>query len=85
MFATLRSYCIPIEIVDAIRVLYDNSKSAVLVDGQMSDDFDVTTGVLQGDVLAPFLFITILDFVMINATKSHSSKKIKTISGHKPQ
>ena len=71
MFATLRSYCIPIEIVDAIRVLYDNSKSAVLVDGQMSDDFDVTTGVLQGDVLAPFLFIVVLDFVMINATNNN--------------
>ena len=42
MFAILRSYDIPKEIVDAIRVLYDNSKSAVFVDRQLSDEFDVT-------------------------------------------
>jgi len=27
-------------------------------------EFDVTTDVLQSDVLAPFLFIIVLDFVM---------------------
>ena len=42
-------------IVNAISVLYKNSKSAVMVDGGLSDPFDITTGVLQGDVLAPFL------------------------------
>ena len=67
MFKILRSYGIPKAIVDAIRVLYDDSKSAVLIDGQISEQFDVTTGVLQGDVLAPFLFIIVLDFVMLDA------------------
>ena len=34
---------------------YNNSKSAVMVDGNLFDPFDVTNGVLQGDVLARFL------------------------------
>ena len=40
--------------------VYNNSKSAVMVDGNISDPFEAYTGVLQGDVLAPFLFIILL-------------------------
>jgi len=63
MFAILRHYGIPEKIVSAIRALYDNSKSQVYVNGQFSEPFDVTTGVLQGDVLAPFLFIIVIDYI----------------------
>jgi hypothetical protein len=63
MFAILRHYGIPEKIVKAIRVLYDHSTSRVYVDGQTSKSFDITTGVLQGDVLAPFLFIIVIDYV----------------------
>ena len=64
MFAILRHYGIPEKIVKAIRVLYDNSTSQVFVKGLLSDPFDITTGVLQGDVLAPFLFIIVMDYVI---------------------
>ena len=30
----------------------------------MSEPFRVTTGVLQGDTLAPFLFVIVLDYAM---------------------
>ena len=73
MFATLRHYGIPEVIVNAIRVLYDNSKSAVMVDGNITDSFQVTTGVLQGDVLAPFLFIIVIDYLMKMATDDTTS------------
>ena len=63
MFAILRHYGIPQVIVSAIRVLYDSSTSQVYVEGQFSEQFKVTTGVLQGDVLAPFLFIIVIDYV----------------------
>ena len=33
-----------------------------------SDPFDVTTGVLQGDVLAPFLFVVLVDYLLKKAT-----------------
>ena len=44
MFAILRHYGIPEKIVNAIRVLYDESKSQVFVNGDLSDPFDITTG-----------------------------------------
>ena len=63
MFAILQHYGIPDKIVSAIRVLYDQSTSQVYIQGQLSEPFAITTGVLQGDVLAPFLFIIVIDYV----------------------
>ena len=63
MFAILRHYGIPDKIVSAIRVLYDQSTCQVYLRGQVSKPFAITTGVLQGDVLAPFLFIIVIDYV----------------------
>ena len=63
MFAILRHYGIPDKIVSAIRALYDQSTCQVYLRGQVSEPFAITTGVLQGDVLAPFLFIIVIDYV----------------------
>ena len=73
MFAVLRHYGIPEAVVNAISVLYKNSKSAVMVDGRLSDPFDITTGVLQGDVLAPFLFVVLVDYLLKKATSQLDS------------
>ena len=67
MFAILRSYGIPDAIVKAIRVLYDNSSSAVMADGGTFNTFPITTGVLQGDVLAPYLFVVVIDYLLTSA------------------
>ena len=64
MFSVLRHYGIPQAVVNAIEVLYTNSSSAVMVDGGISKPFDVSTGVLQGDVLAPFIFIILVDYLL---------------------
>ena len=56
-----------------------NSKSAVLVDGNISDPFEVSTGVLQGDVSAPFLFIILVGNLMRKAT-SNLDSRVETIS-----
>ena len=68
MFAVLCHYGIPQTLVNAIQVLYSNSSSAVMVDGGISEPFDVTTGVLQGDVLAPFFFIILVDYLLDKAS-----------------
>ena len=71
MFRILRHYGIPAKIVRAIQAIYKNSKSAVLEEGKLSEEFDVTTGVLQGDSLAPFLFIITMDYILRNAEQEH--------------
>jgi hypothetical protein len=54
MLAFLRHYEVPERLVNAISNLCTNSKAAVLVGGKLSRYFDIWSGVLQGDVLAPF-------------------------------
>ena len=64
MWKILRHYGISEKIVNAIQCLYETSTSSVQLNGQLSEPFNVNSGVLQGDTLAPFLFIVVLDFIL---------------------
>lgn len=64
MFEILRKYGVPSEFVDAISVLYTNSTARVTTEDGVSDSFQVATGVLQGDTLAPYLFVKVLDYAL---------------------
>ena len=60
----LLAYGLPEETVAAIMILYRNTKVKVLsLDGD-TDYFDIVAGVLQGDTLAPYLFIISLDYAL---------------------
>ena len=67
MFAILRNYAIPHKIVQSIMTIYRDSKRKVLVNGNQTEEFKITTGVLQGDMLAPFLFKICIDFILKRA------------------
>ena len=45
-------------------ILYRNTKVKVLSPNGDTDYFDIVAGVLQGDTLAPYLFIICLDYVL---------------------
>jgi len=56
-----------VAIINAIRCVYINAKSFVSTHDGDTEAFAVNTGVLQGDTLAPFLFIIVLDYVLRQA------------------
>ena len=60
----LRKYGISTEITNAIMILYMNTRSMVISPDGDTTFFELTTGVLQGDTLAPFLFIICLDYIL---------------------
>ena len=64
MFEILQLFGIPKEIIEAIKVLYINTQATVLTLESETDLFDILAGILQGDTLAPFLFIIVIDYVM---------------------
>ena len=64
MFEILRLYGIPEGIIAAIKVMYtDNSSTVMTTDGE-TQAFPTLAGILQGDTLAPFLFIMVVDYIM---------------------
>ena len=57
-------YGIPKDIVNAIMMLYRNTSAMVRSPDGDTPYFEITTGVLQGDTLAPYLFIICLDYIL---------------------
>ena len=60
----LQAYGLPKETVAAITILYRNTKVKVRSPDGDTEYFDIVAGVLQGDTLAPYLFIICLDYVL---------------------
>ena len=67
MMKILRAYGIPQELVNAITLLYEDTKAKVQTPDGETDLFDILAGVLQGDTLAPYLFAIVIDYVMRQA------------------
>ena len=60
----LLAYGLPEETVAAITILYRNTKVKVCSPDGDTEYFDIVAGVLQGDTLAPYIFIICLDYVL---------------------
>ena len=60
----LLAYGLPKETIAAITILYRNTKVKVCWPDGDTEYFDIVAGVLQGDKLAPYLFIICLDYVL---------------------
>jgi exonuclease III len=60
----LAAYKVHARLVRGILALYEDTSAAVLTSDGLTDEFDTSSGVLQGDTLAPFLFVLLLDWVL---------------------
>ena len=68
-------------------MLYRNTKVKVCSPDGDTDYFDIVVGVLQGDTLAPYLFIICLDYVLktsIDKIKENGFKQTKERSRRYP-
>ncbi|XP_063680102.1 uncharacterized protein LOC134815494 [Bolinopsis microptera] len=60
----LKAYGIPEAIVRLIEGIYTSTKANVITADGITEIFDILAGVLQGDTLAPYLFIIMIDYIM---------------------
>ena len=73
MFEILGLYGIPTKIINAIKVLYTDTISSILTSDGETEPFSILSGILQGDTLAPFLFIIVVDYVLrMSVDKIHT-------------
>ena len=81
------AYGLPKETVVDIMMLYRNTKVKVRFPDGDTDYFDILVGVLQGDTLAPYLFIICLDYMLwtsIDKIKENGFKLTKKRSWRYP-
>ena len=64
LWRVLRSYGLPCKYVNLIKNIHESSRCQVNVDGELSPEFNISSGVLQGNVLSPLLFAVLIDYVM---------------------
>lgn len=70
IWAELYNLGVPGKIISLIRTSYEAFKCSVLHDGLISDSFPSLTGVRQGCLLSPLLFIIVMDAVSRRATEN---------------
>ena len=73
LWKLLGHYGIPNKIITLIKNTYQGTSCTVLHAGQPSESFEVKTGVRQGCLLSPFLFLIAIDWIMKTTTKGRKN------------
>ena len=63
LWKALKEYNVDRELIAAIRSFYHNPESEVQIAGKTSSKFKIKTGVRQGCILSPLLFIILMDSI----------------------
>ncbi|KAL9989059.1 hypothetical protein ACROYT_G003567 [Oculina patagonica] len=60
----MHHYGIPSKFIKLIQDLYESSSCQVIHNGKLTESFEVSTGVRQGCLLSPMIFIMVVDWIM---------------------
>ena len=69
LWKILEAYGFPSKVINILKDMYADNQCCVRHEGQQSEWFHVKTGVRQGCVISPVLFLVVIDWVMRQATK----------------
>ena len=74
MLQILKAYGIPTRWVDAIGKTYEETRANILSPDGETEFLKTSTDVLQGDTLAPYLFIIVLHYVLRETMEGHQER-----------
>nr|KAG5701641.1 hypothetical protein BaRGS_019330 [Batillaria attramentaria] len=72
LWKLLRHYGVPRKIISLIQCTYQDMSCKIAHAGQLSESFEVKTGVRQGCLLSPFLFLLVIDWIIKTTTTSRN-------------
>ena len=73
----LERYDVPDELIDPIIRLHSSTVATVQTRHGPTEEFETTSGVLQGDTLAPLLLIIYVDYVLRNCLKEEDAFEVR--------
>ena len=68
LWKILRAYGFPTKVINILRGMYADNQCCVRHEGKQSEWFHVKTGISQGCVISPVLFLVVIDWVMRRVT-----------------
>ena len=71
LWKLLRHYGLPTKCVTLIKNMYGGFTCHVIFNGQVSEGFQIGTGVRQGCLLSPLLFLIVIDWTMKRSIEHH--------------
>ena len=74
MLQILEAYGIPDKIIQTIALTYKNTHAKIITPDRETENFEITKGVLQGDTLAPYLFVITLDYAIRQAIEDREEE-----------
>lgn len=69
LWKLLRQYGVPQKLTNLIKEMYDGTTARVIHAGELSEPFEIKTGVRQGCLLSPFLFLLAVDHILRTTTE----------------
>jgi len=79
LWSVLKKYHFPDKLIRILQALHHDTKGAVRAYGRLSEEFPISTGVRQGDVLAPVLFNLFFDAIVAATLKHHPEAGLKVL------
>ena len=79
----LRHYGVPDPVVGDVMQLYHGSTAAVSTRFGLTEAFDTTSDVLQGDTLSPHLFILLVDYILRQSLVDEDGFTLKPAHGRR--
>lgn len=68
MWKILRQYGLPTKIINLIKLFYDGYKARLEHEGAITEEIAIESGVKQGCILSPTLFLILVDWIMRKVT-----------------
>ena len=69
----MKHYGIPQKLINIIQQLYEDSSCQIIHNGKLTDPFPVKTGVRQGCMLSPTIFLIVIDWIMRRTTEGSNT------------
>lgn len=78
----MQHYGIPQKLINIIQQLYEDSSCQIIHNGKLTDPFAVKTGVRQGCMLSPTIFLIVIDWIMRRTTEGSNTGIQWTFTKH---